>query len=281
MASRRKKSNLRNPEEIQKQYITYLKAKELSESTIDAYTTSVKQYFLMHETITKENGISWKHELLAQGKKAKTVNVRLNAYNSLCEMLHQDECKCKAVKIHQATAISNVISDSDYKKLLRCLANDQNLKWYYGIKLLAVTGARVSEYVCLQKKDFDRGYAELWTKGKIRRIYIPKSYRDEAASYYASLSPDDYLMTNRFGKKMTTRGVATMLQKFSLKYDIDSRCMHPHSFRHFFAIEFLERNSNLSLLADLMGHSSVSTTAIYTRMTKEQQRLAVDAAVCW
>lgn len=159
--------------EILNQYEDFLRERELAENTIDAYTMSVRDFFSAHTEVTKQAGLAWKRELLEQGKKPQTVNVRLNAYNSLCEMLGMEGSKCKTIKIHQATAVSNVIPVSEYERLLRCLEQDKNWKWFYGVKLLAMTGARVSEYIRLQKKDFDRGYAEMWTKGKIRRIYIP------------------------------------------------------------------------------------------------------------
>ena len=52
--------------------------------------------------------------------------------------------------------------------------------------------------------------------------------------------------------------------------------MHPHSFRHCFAINFLQENKDIALLADLMGHSGVNTTMIYLRLSKEEQRRAID-----
>lgn len=281
MGKGRNSPTQRDPGETLIRFEEYLREKELSDNTINAYTTSIREFFAGHSEISKREGLLWKQELLNQGKKPKTVNVRINAYNSMCEMLHCDESKCKTIKVHQSTVVSNVVSEDDYKKLLRGLSEDKNWKWFYGIKLLATTGARVSEYIRLQKKDFDRGYAEMWTKGKVRRIYIPKTFRDEAAEYYKNMSPDEFLVQSRFGGQISTRGVAEMLQKFAKRYGIDKKCMHPHSFRHLFAIEFLNRNSNLSLLADLMGHSSVATTAIYTRMTKEQQQAAIDEAVNW
>ena len=271
----------KNSAEILDQYEDFLRERELAENTIDAYTLSVRDFFSAHTEVTKQAGLEWKRELLEQGKKPQTVNVRLNAYNSLCEMLGLEGSKCKTIKIHQATAVSNVIPVSEYERLLRCLEQDKNWKWFYGVKLLAMTGARVSEYTRLQKKDFDRGYAEMWTKGKIRRIYIPKQFRDEAAAWYADTKPDDYLMPSRYGGQMSSRGVAGALQRYAEKYGIDPKYMHPHSFRHLFAIEFLKRNNNLPLLADLLGHSSVATTAIYTRMTREEQQNALDEAVNW
>ena len=242
----------------------------------------MQQFFSLYNEVNKKNGLAWKKYMAEKRQlKPKTVNIRLNGFNSYCEMIGKETEKVKTMKVHQSTAINNVISEDDYNKLLNCLLKSKNIRWYYNVKLLAKTGARVSEAIRLKKSDFDRGYAEMWTKGKIRRIYIPKSFRDEAKDYYSALSDDDFLIKNRYGESMTTRGVAQNLVSFGKLYGIDKRVMHPHSFRHLFALEFLKHNTNLSLLADVMGHSSVATTAIYTRMTKEQQANAVDDIVNW
>ena len=259
----------------------HLEDKELSDNTVRAYITAMEQFFSSFAEISKKNGLDWKRELQEKGLKAKSINIKLNAFNSFCGMVHDDGSKVKTMRVHQATAVSNVISEQDYKKLLDGLKNDGNMRWYYNIKLLASTGARVSEYVRLKKTDFSRGYAEMWTKGKIRRIYIPKSFLDETDGYYSSFGPDDFLAVGRNGGQITTRGVSQMLMTFAARYGIDKKVMHPHSFRHMFAIQFLRRNNNLSLLADVLGHSSVSTTAIYTRMTKEQQQDAVNKTINW
>lgn len=259
----------------------HLEDKELSDNTVRAYITAMEQFFSSFAEISKKNGLDWKRELQEKGLKAKSINIKLNAFNSFCGMVHDDGSKVKTMRVHQATAVSNVISEQDYKKLLDGLKNDGNMRWYYNIKLLASTGARVSEYVRLKKTDFSRGYAEMWTKGKIRRIYIPKSFLNEADGYYSSFEPDDFLAVGRNGGQITTRGVSQMLMTFAARYGIDKKVMHPHSFRHMFAIQFLRRNNNISLLADVLGHSSVSTTAIYTRMTKEQQQDAVNKTINW
>lgn len=264
-----------------KRFATYLEGRELAQNTVDAYISSMRRFFESYPEVTKQNGLKWKQDLLEDGLKPKSVNIRLNAFNSFCTMLGIEHEKVKTVRVHNATAVSNVISTEDYQKLLKGLLEDGNQKWYFNIRLLAATGARVSEYIRLRKSDFDRGYAEMWTKGKMRRIYIPDSFREEAQDCYKALEPKDYLVLNRYGDQMTTRGVSSMLQKFATKYGIDKKVMHPHSFRHLFALEFLKRNGNLSLLSDVMGHSSVSTTAIYTRMTREQQQDAVNKTINW
>ena len=117
-----------------------------------------------------------------------------------------------------------------------------------------------------------RGYAEIPTKGKIRRIYFCDSLRsEEVLSYFSTFGDNDFLFPNRFKKQITTRGIAQQLANYAHKYGINEKIMHPHSFRHFFAVEFLKRDNDISLLADLMGHSSINTTAIYLRLSKQQQ----------
>ncbi len=266
--------------EIEK-FWSYLQEKELSVNTIRAYITAIKQFFQLYDEDNKKNALEWKKVLEESGLKPKSINIKINAYNAYCDMVNHRENRIKTLKVHQATAISNVISEEEYNKLLRCLLNDKNYKWYFNIKLLAVTGARISEYIRLKKSDFDRGYAEMWTKGKIRRIYIPYSFQKDAKEYYKDLKPNDYLCVNRYGNQISTRGFSQMLLQLSKRYKINQKVMHPHSFRHLFAIEFLKKNPNLSLLADVMGHSSVSTTAIYTRLTQEQQKEAVNMVVNW
>lgn len=280
MGQRRNCQDRSRPDEI-KRFAEYLEDRELAQNTVNAYVGSMHRFFERHSEVTKENGAKWKNELLNDGLKPKSVNIRLNAFNSYCTMLGIDCEKIKTVRIHNATAVSNVISTEDYQRLLSGLIKDDNQKWYFNIRLLAATGARVSEYVRLRKSDFDRGYAEMWTKGKMRRIYIPESFRKEAENHYKNLEPKDFLLRNRYGKQMSTRGVSQMLQNFAVRYGIEKEVMHPHSFRHLFALEFLKRNGNLSLLSDVMGHSSVSTTAIYTRMTREQQQDAVNKTINW
>ena len=80
---------------------------------------------------------------------------------------------------------------------------------------------------------------------------------------------------------MTEGGFRNGLKALAGKYSIAPAVMHPHSFRHFFAIEFLKRKNDISLLADLLGHSSLDMTRIYLRQTRETQHDAVDKTVDW
>ena len=90
-----------------------------------------------------------------------------------------------------------------------------------------------------------------------------------------------FLNTNRYGDRITCRGIASQLKKFALLYGIDPNVVYPHSYRHRFAKSFLERFNDLALLADLLGHENIETTRIYLRRSSREQWEVIDQVVNW
>lgn len=257
----------------------YLMDLERSENTIDNYMRSVCIFFKRYGELNKEHMLDFKKWQLEKWKP-KTAHSRVVAMNQFCIFAQHPEFCVKGIKIHGSSSVENVITLEEYSLMLNCLKNDGNERGYWMIKFLAKTGARVSEFIKLTKDSLDVGYCEMWTKGKIRRIYIPQSLIDESKEYF-SCRDGDYLFPSRSGKQMTARGVSANIDRWAKKYGIRKEVAHPHSFRHLYAIQFLRRNSNIALLADLMGHSSVSTTAIYLKLSKEEQMKQFNAASDW
>ncbi len=208
------------------------------------------------------------------------MNLRLAALEKYCKYLSL-EIKVKRMKIQKVVSVENVITAQQYDCLIKMLERDHQINMLIIIKLLAKTGGRISEVLRYQKKDLLKGYVDMRTKGKIRRIYFPENLVSEILPAVKDYSDNDFLCRNRFGKPITSRGVSENLARYAEIYGIPREVMHPHSFRHFFAIEFLKRNHNISLLADLLGHSGVNTTMIYLRMSQEQQKAEIDEAVNW
>lgn len=257
----------------------HLRDLERSENTIDSYRRSVQIFFSRYPEINKKNMLDFKRWQLEKWKP-KTAHSRIVAMNQYCIFAGHPEYCVKGIKIHQSTTVENVISLEEYEKLLDGLRQDGNERGYWMIKFLAKTGARVSEFVRLTRDGLETGYCEMWTKGKIRRIYIPNALADESRKYFRK-SDTDLLFVNRHGGRLTERGVAENIKRWAKKYGIRKEVAHPHSFRHLYAIEFLEHNSNIALLADLMGHSSVSTTSIYLKLSREEQMRQFNAASNW
>ena len=171
----------------------------------------------------------------------------------------------------------------DYVFLKNKLEKEENQEWYFVVRFLAATGARVSELIQLKVEHVQIGYFDIYTKGgKIRRIYIPKTLRKEATEWFGKTKrTSGYLFLNRFGERITTRGIAQQLKNYTIKYGLNEKVVYPHSFRHRFAKNFLEKFNDISLLADLMGHESIETTRIYLRRSSAEQQEIVDKVITW
>lgn len=263
----------------QEQFRAYLTEEELAENTISAYMYAVRIFFSSYPEVTKQNVIAWKEEMKKKFRP-QTVNLRLRGIIQYAEF-KEIFLKVKYIKIHKSICTDNVITIDQYRKLMSSLKQDNQEQWYINILILAKTGTRISELLRLTKGDAKRGYADLYTKGKVRRIYFPASLTAELADYLKTLDKTDFLVRGIDKKTITSRGFSEALQRFAERYDIPAAVMHPHSFRHLFAIEFMKNNSNISLLADILGHSGVNTTMIYTRLSGDQQKREIDKAVNW
>lgn len=260
----------------------HLRKSNLSENTVTSYLWTVDFFNTHYDAVTKENLLAYKGYLM-EFFKPKTVNLRIQAMNKYLEFLDRDRLKLKAVKVQQKNFLENVISNADYTFLKKQLKKDGNMEWYFVVWYLAATGARVSELIQIKIEHVQAGYFDLYTKGgKLRRLYIPKKLRLETVEWLEETHRSSgYLFLNRYGERITTRGISQQLKNYAEKYGLDTKVVYPHSFRHRYAKNFLEKYNDISLLADLMGHESIETTRIYLRRTASEQREIVDKIVTW
>ncbi len=264
------------------EFETHLRKENLSENTISSYVMTVKLFESLSDEITKKSLLAFKGYLI-ESYKPKTVNLRIQAINKYLEFIKKEKLKLQPIKLQQKTFLENVISDADYKYLKNCLKRDGNMDWYFVVRYLAATGARVSELIQIKVEHVMLGYYDIYAKGgKIRRLYIPKKLREETQRWLEQKNIDSgFLFLNRFGERITTRGIAQQLKSFAIKYGINPKVVYPHSFRHRFAKNFLEKYNDIALLADLMGHESIETTRIYLRRTASEQQEIVDKIITW
>lgn len=265
-----------------KEFERHLRGTNLSENTISSYLFAIKQFSDQYDEVTLKNLRAYKVWLI-ESYKPKTVNLRLRAINCYLESIGKDKWKQPFVRVQQKAFLENVISEADYEYFKNCLKRDDELFWYFVIRFLAATGARVSELIQIKVEHIKRGHLDLYSKGgKLRRIYIPKALQDEALSWLSEKQQESgFIFLNKYGGRITTRGISGQLKKLAVRYDINPAVVYPHSFRHRFAKSFLERCNDIAFLADLMGHESIETTRIYLRKTSTEQREIVDKIVDW
>lgn len=260
----------------------HLDKTNLSENSKSAYIFAVKQFNERYSSITRKNLNLYK-AWLTENFKPQTVNLRLRGMNCYLESVGKEKWKLSFVKVQQKPFLENVISEADYLYFKQSLKTDGEMFWYFVIRFLAATGARVSELIQIKVEHVKIGYLDLYSKGgKLRRIYIPKSLQEEALAWLSEKEQESgFVFLNQRGERITPRGISGELKKYAMKYGIDTKVVYPHSFRHRFAKSFLERCNDIAFLADLMGHESIETTRIYLRKTATEQREIVDTIVDW
>lgn len=261
---------------------TFLRRLDLAKNTVSSYVWTVNYFERTYKEFNKKNLLAYKGYLV-ENFKPQTVNLRLQAINKYLEFIKQDKLKLRFIKVQQKNFLENVISNADYKFLKSSLLSDGYKDWYFIVWFMTATGSRVSELLQIKAEHVQIGHLDLYTKGgKMRRIYIPKTLQKEALQWLQERQlSTGYIFLNRFGKRITTRGIAMQLKHFADKYGLKREVVYPHSFRHRYAKNFLDRFNDIALLADLMGHESIETTRIYLRRTASEQRQIVDKIVNW
>lgn len=254
----------------------------MAPSTVQVYTYAVHQFFQLYRTLSINHLQLYKVYLL-EHYRPQTVNLRIRALNCFLEFIQYPDGRISMIKIQQKTYLDHVISEGDYEYLKKCLLQDEKYLYYFIIRYMAATGARVSELVQIQVHDVRIGYRDIYSKdNKARRLYIPKSLKEASLIWLDSLNrKKGDIFLNRFGSRITPGGIRTQLKKIAFQYHLNPQVVYPHSFRHRFAKSFIERCSDISLLSDLLGHESIETTRIYLRRTSTEQQNIINNIVDW
>lgn len=256
-------------------FVNWMRKQGLSENSQNSYNYQVKLFFREFGEINQESLSQWENSI--KKFKPKTQNLKKIAMEKYFKYVDFKDYEFKKVKIQQKTFCDNAINEKQYNKLIDWAKENSHKVWLIA-KVIANTGVRVSELIELKTEDLGSGFTDILGKGgKVRRIYFPRSLVKEIQNCCGR----KYIIENRYGEQMSTRGISQALKEAASKAGIPKEVMHPHSFRHFFAKQFLKKNDDITLLGDLLGHSDLSTTAIYTRMTSEEQKNKINKVVNW
>lgn len=256
-----------------------LRKKNYAENSIIAYRYAIKEFFARFEVINKENLLQYK-SFLIEHRKPKSVNLCICGINKYLAFIGKPGLEIKAVKIPKTSFLDHLISNEDYLFFKNRLRGESDLRWYFIVWTLAATGARISELVQFKVEHVQAGHIDIYSKGgRIRRIYMPFRLRNELLEWIGEET--GFLFVNQKGSPITPRGIAQKLKELALKYGVNPDLIHPHAFRHLFALNFLDKDNDLVLLADLLGHASVETTRIYLQRSGFEQKKLVDRVVDW
>ena len=259
-----------------------LREEDLAENTVETYSYAVNDFLTRYGTLNRAELSAYK-SFLMDHYKARTVNVRILSLNKYLDAVGKPGLKLKTIKMPKESFLDQTLSNEDYLKFKRLLRKEPDQRWYFVVWFLAATGARISELIHFRVEHVLAGFIDIYSKGdRMRRLYFPDKLQKEAIQWINKEGrKSGYLFLNTRGGQLTPRGISLRLKDYAAKYGIDPSLIHPHAFRHLFARNFLKKENDIALRADLLGHSSIETTRIYLQRSSLEQGRMVDMIVDW
>lgn len=253
---------------------------DYSPNTLAVYKTAVQKFYEYANEFSQENCRRYVATMEAEGMHPKTIRLRITALEKLGKYLKKPVL-LKRPKISKSLDTNNIPTEEEYNKLLEYLSGVENRDYYFMVRVLASTGARVSEFMEIKWEDIINGEVTLKGKGnKYRRFFFNAALQKEVKAYMKETGKTGYIAMGRFGR-ITQRGLNQNLKSWGDKCGIDRKKMHPHAFRHFFAKMYLKKTNDVVQLADLLGHGSIDITRIYLQKSYEEQRKDFNRSVTW
>jgi len=272
------------------QFLNYLSVeKNFSSHTIRAYQIDLGQFleFLIDRKNNKDIGDVKREDirdfighLLKYGYEKSSVARKLSSLKSFYKFLNRRKIiihnPVRAVKTPKITKrLPGFLTQYQTQKILEVSGTDEaSLRNRAIIEVLYGAGLRASELVALNISDVDfyNGVILVKGKGSKERIVPLGSYAQKAVKEYLAqrknkVNPAVFL--NLRGKRITTRSVQTIVKRLISKVSEASHT-NPHALRHSFATHLLERGADLRAVQELLGHSSLSATQIYTHISVER-----------
>lgn len=258
-------------------FYDYLLKKGLSKNTAQTYVDRVKLYF-NDFSILNESDLEKFEQKIRRTLKSSVFNLTVVAFEQYLKFANFNLYKFERVKQQRKTFCDTAVNYEQYVKFVEWLISNGYVEIWKAVLIIGNTGVRISELIELKSIDLDKGYSDIKGKGnKIRRIFYPETLINTIRPYCEC----KYLISKKDGSKYSRYRIEDLVHKLGIEAGLPSEVAHPHSFRHFFAKQFLKNNNNITLLGDLLGHSDISTTAIYTRMTSEEQKEQINKIVNW
>lgn len=254
--------------EIIKKFELYLYEEERSGNTIEKYMRDIRFFreWLQDRNIDKSAVIEYKKELCKR-YAVKSVNSMLSSINTFFVFMGWYDLKVKTLKIQWRIFAdkSKELSKTEYERLLVAAKNKNNERLYYLMQTIASTGLRVSEIKYVTCEAVRQGQAVINCKGKIRQIFLPKKLCQMLKQYIKSRNiKSGSVFITRSGKPLDRCAIWKMLKDLCESAGVSKDKVFPHNFRHLFARTFYSLQKDIVRLADILGHSSVETTRLYT-----------------
>lgn len=255
----------------------YLMEEEKSRVTIAKYLRDIRNFysFLCDRPICKDETIAYKETLSLQYAPSST-NSMLVALNCFLRFAGLQHCCVKLLKIQRQifTNEDRELSKQEYQRLVRA-AHQNRLSFI--LQTICATGIRVSELQYITVEAVRKGKAVVNCKNKTRMIFIPMPIQKLLKAYIkkSGIQAGTVFVT-KSGKPLDRSNIWRDMQALCKHAGVSAKKVFPHNLRHLFARTFYAIEKDIVRLADLLGHSSINTTRIYTMESGNQHIIRLE-----
>lgn len=264
-------------EQLLDDFKKYLGEEERSQATILKYIRDVrhfKDYLGDDQIITREKVLEYKKALLLN-YKTSSVNSMLAALNQFLQYIGAYSYKVKRIKVQEVSfrEEERELSEAEYKRLVLAAYASGKKRLAMIMETICSTGIRISELKYFTVKAIRSGRVEIHNKGKVRVVLIPDQLRKKLLCYINKISlvaGSIFVTSNK--KPVDRSNIWREMKQLGLDTNVLTQKVYPHNLRHLFASLYYGTYKDLIGLADILGHSSVETTRIYTTATGAEYR---------
>lgn len=259
-------------QELIEKFKEHLIEEEKSGATLEKYLRDVLAFsvWLAERELNKLSVLEYKEHLIDSSYAPASVNSVLSSLNSFFEFNEKHGLKVKMLKIQKQIFASREkeLSKFEYERLLSAAKQKKNSRLYYLMQTICSSGIRVSELSAITLEAVKVHRANINCKGKMRVVILSKDLCKMLTAYAKEQKiTSGPIFITKTGKPLDRSAIWKMMKALCQSAGVDRAKVFPHNLRHLFARTFYSIQKDIVRLADILGHSSVNTTRIYTMET--------------
>ena len=259
-----------------KSFNDYLINEEKAAATINKYLHDISEFqiWLGDQELCKTTVLEYKSYLCDQYAPS-SVNAALSSLNSFFNFMEWYDLRVKNLKIQKQIFASTdkELTKAEYERLLIAAKQKKNERLYLLMQTICSTGIRVSEVRYVTVEAVAHGVAEINCKGKRRQVFLPKQLCQILKQYVKEQKiKSGAVFVTKNGNPLDRSNIWSDMKKLCKAANVSEKKVFPHNLRHLFARTYYSLQKDIVRLADILGHSNVNTTRIYTMETGEIHR---------
>ena len=257
-------------------FTRYLKVEEKSKATIEKYERDIRRFLTFwaeaapaRDEISKELVLAYK-EMLMDEYEVSSINSMLAALNQYLLFIGKEECRVKQIKIQRKAFLEDdkCLTTKEARKLMATAEKAGKTRLKVMMETLCDTGVRVSELSFFTVKRIRTGIIKVYNKGKMRVIALTNSLRMKLLRYAKDNQiKNGQVFVTKAGNKVDRSNFWREIKEICTRAGVIIKKGFPHNFRRLFARNYYEAEKDIVNLADIMGHSQIETTRLYTMAT--------------